>query len=113
LIGTTQTFEICIMNADGTGAVQQLTVNAVFDVRPMWSPDSTHLLLGRPAKPVGAPGAPAQQLFVMAVNQDGTCAVKLLPDGNCPAQQLTNANPGIPPVVTAGASWGVLRVKAP
>jgi len=101
LIGNPPTPEICIMNADGTG-VQQLTTNTVFDVRPMWSPDGHKILFARPFKPVGVPGVAGQQLFV--INENGTGEVR-----------LTNANPGVAvagkrPVVTALASWGVLRV---
>ena len=79
-------FEICIMNADGSGQTQ-LTDNTVFDATPTWSPDGTRIVFGRNT-------GGRQQLFEM--NPDGTGQV-----------QITNA---------AGTNllshWGALRVKA-
>jgi TolB protein len=79
-------FEICLMNADGSGQTQ-LTSNAVFDATPTWSPDGTKIVFGRFV-------SGGQQLFEM--NPDGTGQV-----------QITNA---------AGTNllphWGALRVKA-
>jgi TolB protein len=82
------TFEICIMNANGSGMVQ-LTFNTVFDGTPTFSPDGGMIVFGRNVA-VGR-----QQLFVM--NADGTGE-----------EQLTD---------TAGtnilAHWGELRVRGP
>jgi TolB protein len=77
-------WELCVMNADGTGQVQ-LTDDAVNDFTPTWSPDGGQIMFHRP---VG--GRP--QLWIM--NADGTGQT-----------QVTN---------TAGlnlfANWGELRV---
>lgn len=62
-------FEICVMNADGTGQVQ-LTDNTVGDLTPSWSPDGQKIVFHRP---VGGPGR--FQLFLM--NADGTSQVQL------------------------------------
>jgi TolB protein len=82
----TSDFEICVMNADGSG-VQQLTSNTVADLTPTFSPDGGRIVFHRP---VGG----RFQLFTM--NADGTNQA-----------QLTN---------TAGlnllANWGELRVKS-
>jgi TolB protein len=80
-------FEICVMNADGSGQTQ-LTDNTVIDATPTWSPDGSRIVFSRNV----APGR--QQLFEM--NPDGTGQV-----------QITDA---------AGTNllphWGALRVKA-
>ncbi len=60
-------FEICVMNADGTGQVQ-LTDNAVGDFTPTWSPDGARIMFHRPV-------AGRFQLFLM--NADGTGQVQL------------------------------------
>ena len=49
-------FEICVMNADGTG-LQQLTNNTVPDATPSWSPDGTQIAFFR--------GGPVFQIFTM------------------------------------------------
>ncbi|MGH9867957.1 MAG: hypothetical protein ACREAA_07330 [Candidatus Polarisedimenticolia bacterium] len=78
-------FEICVMNADGSGQVQ-LTDNTVLDATSTWSPDGQQIVFHRLV-------AGRFQLFVM--NPDGTDQA-----------QLTN---------TAGlnlfANWGELRVR--
>jgi TolB protein len=80
-------FELCVMNADGSGQIQ-LTNNTVLDATPTWSPDGTQIVFHRPV-------AGRFQLWLMN------------PDGTGPTQ-ITN---------TAGlnlfANWGVVRVKAP
>ncbi len=80
-------FEICVMNADGTGQVQ-LTDNTVLDATPTWSPDGGTIVFHRPA-------AGRFQLWLM--NPDGTGQV-----------QLTNT-----PGLNLFANWGQLRVKVP
>jgi TolB protein len=80
-------FEICVMNADGTGQVQ-LTDNALGDLTPSWSPDGKKIVFHRR---VGGPGQ--FQLFV--INADGTGE-----------QQLTT-----PPGINGFANWGETRAR--
>jgi Tol biopolymer transport system component len=77
-------FEICVMNADGSGQTQ-LTDNSTFEATPTWSPDGSQIVFHRT---VGG----LNQLFVM--NPDGTGQT-----------QLTS-----PPGFNQFASWGELRV---
>ena len=77
-------FEICTMNADGTGQVQ-LTDNTVGDFTPTWSPDGGRIVFHRP---VGG----RFQLWLM--NPDGTGQT-----------QLTNT-----PGLNLFANWGEIRV---
>jgi TolB protein len=81
-------FEICVMNADGTGQVQ-LTDNDVPDLTASWSPDGKKIVFHRR---VGGRGQ--FQLFVM--NADGTGEV-----------QLT-----FPPGLNAFPNWGEVRAPA-
>jgi Tol biopolymer transport system component len=78
-------FEICVMNADGTGRVQ-VTDNSVFEATGSWSLDGTKIVFQR-LVPLG------QQLWVM--NADGTDQT-----------QLTS-----PPGINLFPKWGVLRVQ--
>ena len=78
-------FELCVMNADGTGQVQ-LTDNDVPDLTSSWSPDGGKLVFNRR---VGARGG----LQLIMMNADGTGEV-----------QLTS-----PPGLNAFASWGEIR----
>jgi Tol biopolymer transport system component len=78
-------FEICVMNADGTGQLQ-LTNNSVLDATPTWSLDGTQIVFHRPV-------AGRFQLWLM--NADGTGQV-----------QLTNTQG-----LNLFASWGALRVR--
>jgi len=78
-------FEICVMNADGTGQMQ-LTDNDVPDLTPSWSPDGKKIVFHRP---VGGRGQ--FQLFLM--NADGREEV-----------QLT-----FPPGLNAFPNWGEVR----
>jgi TolB protein len=75
-------FEICVMNADGTGQVQ-LTDNNVPDLTPSWSPDGKRIVFHRR---VGGRG----QFQLFLVNADGTGEV-----------QLT-----FPPGLNAFPNWG-------
>jgi TolB protein len=45
-----QDFELCIMNADGTGQ-EQLTDNVVADLTASWSPDGRMIVVHRPISP--------------------------------------------------------------
>ncbi len=82
-------FEICVMNADGTGVVQ-LTDNDVPDLTSSWSPDGKKIVFHRRV------GARAQfQLFL--INADGTGEV-----------QLTR-----PPGINAFPNWGEVREAIP
>ncbi|MDQ3171835.1 MAG: hypothetical protein M3Q55_17005 [Acidobacteriota bacterium] len=78
-------FEICAMNADGSGQVQ-LTDNDVPDLTASWSPDGKTILFNRRA---GGRG----QLQLFLVKADGTGEV-----------QLT-----FPPGLNAFANWGDVR----
>jgi Tol biopolymer transport system component len=78
-------FEICVMNADGTGDLQ-LTNNMVGDLTPSWSPDGQKIVFHRPV-------AGRLQLFLM--NADGTDQT-----------QLTNT-----PGINLFAKWGVVRAN--
>jgi len=67
-------FEICVMNADGTGQVQ-LTFNTVGDLTPTWSPDGQEIVFHRLVTGQG------QQLFT--IHADGTGEKQLTtPPGN-------------------------------
>jgi TolB protein len=79
------TFELCVMNADGSG-VTRLTSNTLPELTPSWSPDGRQILFHRP---VG--GAAQFQLFL--INADGTGE-----------RQLT-----LPPGVSGFASWGEIH----
>jgi TolB protein len=85
-------FEICVMNADGTGQVQ-LTSNAAPDLTATWSPDGEQIVFHRLVTGQGL------QLFTMnpTLNADGT-----LPT----TTQLTS-----PPGLNLLANWGELRVR--
>jgi len=87
-------FEICVMNADGSGQ-KQLTDNTVADLTPTWSPDGQQILFHRT---VGGAGSGNQQLFIM--NADGTQQT-----------QLTFGTPTSGDGVNNLAHWGELRVK--
>src|SRR5262249_57739197 len=63
-IGGNNTFEVCVMNADGSG-FHRLTNNSVPDLTPSWSPDGTQIAFHRPVSGF-------QQMFIM--NSDGTNA---------------------------------------
>ena len=65
--GPTPTFEICVMNADGSGVPTRLTNDDAMplpDGTPSWSPDGTRIVWSRAVPP------PNQQLHIM--NADGS-----------------------------------------
>jgi TolB protein len=78
-------FEICVMNADGSGQVQ-LTDNTIGDLTPSWSPDGKKIVFHRR---VGGQGH--FQLFL--INADGSSE-----------KQLT-----FPPGLNAFPNWGEVR----
>jgi TolB protein len=80
-------FEICFMNANGTGQVQ-LTDNNVPDLTASWSPDGKRIVFHRR---VGGRG----QFQLFSVNADGTGEV-----------QLTS-----PPGLNAFPNWGEVRER--
>jgi TolB protein len=86
--GVVSTFELCVMDADGTG-VRRLTNNGRY-LTPRWSPDGRQIVFH---KAVGGPGR--FQLFL--INADGTGE-----------RQLTN-----PPGLNGFASWGSIRSAGP
>ncbi|MEP6819804.1 MAG: hypothetical protein ABJA18_09745 [bacterium] len=86
--GTLPTFELCVMNADGTG-LARLTNNAVPELTPSWSPDGKQIVFHRA---VG--GAGQFQLFL--INADGTGE-----------KQLT-----FPPGINGFANWGEVHVQS-
>jgi Tol biopolymer transport system component len=67
--GSPTTFEICVMNADGTGGQMRLTDNSAFEGTPTWSPDGEKIVFAR----MVALGR--QQLFL--IHQDGTGETQL------------------------------------
>ena len=62
--GGLRSFELCVMNADGTGQ-RRLTENAVQELTPSWSPDGKQIVFHR-----ALGGRGRFQLFV--INADGT-----------------------------------------
>jgi TolB protein len=82
-------FEICVMNADGTGQVQ-LTDNAIGDLTPSWSPDGNKIVFHRR---VGGRG----QFQLFLINADGT-----------DEKQLT-----FPPGLNGFPNWGEVRGRGP
>jgi len=82
-------FEICVMNADGSGQVQ-LTNNTIGDLTPSWSPDGKQIVFHRR---IGGRG----QFQLILINADGTGE-----------KQLT-----FPPGLNAFPNWGEVRVRAP
>jgi len=83
--GGISTFELCVINADGTG-LKRLTNNAVAELTPSWSPDGRQIMFHRA---VGGRGR--FQLFI--INADGT-----------DEKQLT-----FPPGLNGFAHWGEIR----
>lgn len=81
-------FEICVMNANGTGEIQ-LTDNAVADLTPSWSPDGRLIAFHRR---VGERG----QFQIFVINPDGSGE-----------RQLT-----FPPGLNAFANWGELFTRS-
>lgn len=84
--GTKPDFDICVMNADGSGE-RRLTDSPLGDLTPSWSPDGSRIVFHRPK----GRGLGAWDLWI--VNADGTGE-----------SRLTNA-----PGYTGFASWGELR----
>jgi TolB protein len=82
-------FEICVMDADGSNLVQ-LTNNNVQDLTVTWSPDGQQIVFHQ---------TPLNQMFIMTQNPDGTWTA--------PAQ----VEAPFPPGFNLVANWGELRVK--
>jgi len=82
-------FEICVMNADGSGQVQ-LTDNTIGDLTPSWSPDGKKIVFHRR---VGGRG----QFQLILINADGSGE-----------KQLT-----FPPGLNAFPNWGEVRGRGP
>jgi WD40-like Beta Propeller Repeat len=77
-------FEICVMNADGSG-FQQLTNNTLFDASPNWSPDGTKIIWQQ---------GPATQPTITIMDLD---TMELLP---------VQFPPGF-----GGTNWGVVKTR--
>ncbi len=90
------TFEICVMNADGTD-VQRLTSNSVPDLTPTFSPDGQQILFHRL---VGVLGSGNQELFIM--NADGTDQAQLTFGTTTSGDGVNNL-----------ANWGEPRLTGP
>ena len=84
--GVVPTFEICVMNADGSEQTR-LTFNAVPDTSPRWSPDGLKIVFGRA-------GGGTQQTWAMNAT-DGTGQM-----------QLT-----FPPGFNFGPDWGEIKTN--
>jgi TolB protein len=82
-----RTFEICVMNADGSGQMQ-LTNNTVNELTPSWSPDGQRIVFHRLV---------SGRFQLWLINADGTGLV-----------QLTNTSG-----VNAFGNWGELRIHVP
>jgi len=82
-------FEICVMNADGTGQAR-LTNNTIGDLTPTWSPDGTKIMFHRR---VGGRG----QFQLFMINADGTGE-----------HQVTH-----PPGLSGFPNWGEVRGRGP
>ena len=80
------TFELCVMNADGSGQ-KRITNNRVAELTPSWSPDGKQIFFQR------AVGGLFAQLFT--INADGTGE-----------KQLT-----FPPGFSAFPSWGRTKMR--
>jgi TolB protein len=88
-------FEICVMNADGTGQLQ-LTNNSVPDLTPTWSPDGQQIVFNGPGLMAGQ----GIQLFMMK------------PTLNAFGKLPTPAQLTVPPGLNLLANWGELRVRS-
>ena len=86
-LGTNGTYEICVMNADGSDQTQ-LTFNTVLDATPSWFPDGQKIVFHRNVLGQGL------QIWVMNA-ADGTGQT-----------QLTKPPP---PGINLFAAWGVAR----
>jgi len=83
--GAPGSFEVCVMNADGTGQMR-LTNNTIGDLTPTWSPDGAKIVFHRR---VGGRG----QFQLFMINADGT-----------DEKQLTS-----PPGLSGFPNWGEVR----
>jgi TolB protein len=89
--GGSHVFQICVINADGTG-FEQLTYENVPHLTASWSPDGTQILFNEIHPPLAQGDVQNYQLYVM--NADGSNL-----------RQLTS-----PPGINLLAQWGQLRV---
>ena len=80
-------FEICIMNADGTGQIQ-VTDNTVGDLTASWSPDGRKIVVHRPVAP--------SRFQLWLVNVDGSGEM-----------QLTDT-----PGLNGFPNWGEVRTRS-
>lgn len=90
------TFEICVMNADGTGVTQLTVNNGIPDLTPTWSPDGRQIMFHRPVERIN-------QLFVMnsTLNENGSPPV---------ATQVTNITGALVAGQNLFANWGYARI---
>jgi TolB protein len=85
-------FEICVMNADGTGQAV-LTDNSAPDLTPTWSPDSRKIVFHRPLG-----GTARFQLFSIAIDGSGETQLTFPPGLNAfPNWESTRPRRGVSP----------------
>jgi Tol biopolymer transport system component len=104
-------FEICLMNADGSGQVQ-LTYNAALNASPSWSPDGRKIVLHRNPQPLELWSIDLGDLTCSA---DGICTCNNPALDNPTASCATPVTPAFENGGVLGQNvypkWGVLRVK--
>lgn len=87
--GGVPTFELCVMNADGSGQLR-LTNNTIAELTPTWSPDGTKIMFHRRV------GSSRGMFQLFTINADGTGE-----------KQLTNS-----PGLNGFPNWGEVRTSS-
>jgi TolB protein len=99
--------ELCVVNADGSGGVYQLTRDVFADLTPTWSLDGEQIIFHRRVPP-----AP-QQLYVMTLPANYPADYCRYDDAaTCPPEKFPAATAlTSPPGINNVAHWGELRVR--